>query len=134
MTDTNVGLIYPAGNIPAREVGNAHPSTYGDAALVNLLMEVYARSCAYGTETLHKRWVELHTELLARLEKYASGGTQIMDEFLRKRLLDCIPDSWLDPLLSGSQRIIAQPPTNTDIERLCRALRDRIAVVCKEAE
>jgi hypothetical protein len=55
-----------------------------------------------------------------------------MDEVLRKKILDCVPDTWLDPLLTGPHKVIAQPPTNNDIERVCRGIRDRLVAVCAD--
>lgn len=38
-----------------------------------------------------------------------------------------IPDSWLDPLLTGPSAVIGKPPyTCKDIERLLWALRERL--------
>lgn len=46
----------------------------------------------------------------------------------RRTLADCIPSSWLDPLLSGPTAVIGNPPYNgKDIERLLNAIRDRAA-------
>lgn len=46
-----------------------------------------------------------------------------------KAILDAIPTSWLDPLLSGPEKIAAPPYTCTDVERLLRAVRDRVKVI-----
>jgi hypothetical protein len=56
-----------------------------------------------------------------------------MNDELRKRLLDCVPDTWLDPLLTGPSKVIGEPLTNNNIERVCRGIRDRIAAVCAES-
>jgi hypothetical protein len=53
-----------------------------------------------------------------------------MTEELRKQLLDCVPDNWLDPLLTGPSKVIGELLTNHDIERVCRGIKDRIAAVC----
>lgn len=44
-----------------------------------------------------------------------------------KNIDDPIPTSWLDPLLSGPEKIIHQSPC-PEIELLCNALRERVAV------
>jgi hypothetical protein len=43
-------------------------------------------------------------------------------------LADLVPTNWLDPLLTGKDRAIGQPPYNCrDIENLLRAIKKRIA-------
>jgi hypothetical protein len=40
-----------------------------------------------------------------------------------------IPTGWLDPLLTGPNAVLGQPPYNChDVERLLNAIRARIAV------
>lgn len=56
-----------------------------------------------------------------------------MNEVLRRKLIDCVPDSWLDPLLTGPSKVISDPLTNNDIERVLRGVKDRIVAVCDEA-
>lgn len=42
-------------------------------------------------------------------------------------LLACIPSNWLDPMLTGPQRVIGEPPYDCrDIERVLLAVRYRI--------
>lgn len=42
-------------------------------------------------------------------------------------IADCIPHTWLDPLLSGDARVVGDPPyTGQDIERLMAAVKDRL--------
>jgi len=42
-------------------------------------------------------------------------------------LIECVPDSWLDSLLSGPTAVIGRGPySGDDIERLCKAIRERM--------
>jgi len=42
-------------------------------------------------------------------------------------LLACIPTNWLDPMLTGPQRVVGDPPYDCrDIERVLLAIRYRI--------
>lgn len=50
--------------------GSTPPALYTNEELVDCLLQVYARSCAYQTRSLHDRWVELHAELMHRLPAY----------------------------------------------------------------
>lgn len=44
-----------------------------------------------------------------------------------KEAASCIPDTWLDPLLTGPNAVVGAPPYGCqDIQRLCKALRERI--------
>jgi hypothetical protein len=44
-------------------------------------------------------------------------------------LADLVPTNWLDPLLTGKDRVIGEPPYNCqDIENLLRAIKERIAI------
>ncbi len=56
-----------------------------------------------------------------------------MTDDLKKRLLDCVPDTWLDPLLTGPDKVIGQPLSNGDLQRVCTAIKDRIAAVCADS-
>ncbi len=48
---------------------------------------------------------------------------------VKTRLSSLVPTNWLDPLLTGPDAVIGKPPYGCpDIERLLRAVRDRIAV------
>lgn len=74
VTCPNCGGAHPVGEcrmppcFPAeRTDGWTPPADFGGEELVGCLMEVYARSCTYGTRALHDRWVELRAELLRRL-------------------------------------------------------------------
>jgi hypothetical protein len=43
------------------------------------------------------------------------------------RIKDAIPTNWLDPLLTGPNAVIGEPPyTGLDIERLLQAIKKRI--------
>lgn len=44
----------------------------------------------------------------------------------RQQVLDAIPANWLDPLLSGDDKVIHKSPC-PEIEALLRAMRARIA-------
>ena len=44
-------------------------------------------------------------------------------------ILGAIPTNWLDPLLTGPNKVIGPYPyTGTDIENLLRAVKDRVLV------
>ena len=50
-------------------------------------------------------------------------------------LLACIPTNWLDPILTGPQRVIGDPPYDCrDIERVLLAIRYRIEAHVKANE
>lgn len=53
----------------------------------------------------------------------------------RDRCADMVPTNWLDPLLTGSSKVLpsTQPYRGPDIERLLVAIRDRIATANAEA-
>lgn len=44
----------------------------------------------------------------------------------RQQVLDAIPTNWLDPLLSGPDKVISKSPC-PEIEALLKAVRARIA-------
>lgn len=53
-----------------------------------------------------------------------------MDKTLETRILDAIPHTWLDELLTGPRAVIGRPPYNGhDIERLLSAVKDRVAAL-----
>jgi hypothetical protein len=54
-----------------------------------------------------------------------------MDKIDRVQALDAIPTSWLDNLLSGPSKVIADGGTYTgaDIQNLLLAVRERIAAL-----
>ena len=50
-----------------------------------------------------------------------------------QRLIDAIPTNWLDPLLTGKNAVIGNPPYDCkDIERLLSAIRVRINSIASE--
>lgn len=47
----------------------------------------------------------------------------------QKALIDCVPNNWLDPLLTGPNKIIGKEPfTCRDIENILNAIRKRMSV------
>ena len=45
----------------------------------------------------------------------------------KPRLSDLVPTNWLDPLLTGPQAVVANPPYSClDIARLLRAVKRRL--------
>lgn len=51
---------------------------------------------------------------------------------IRKDILDAIPSTWLDPLLSGPRCVLTLPASGPDVETLLRAVKRRIADVFDE--
>ena len=48
-------------------------------------------------------------------------------QFTSKVLLDAFPSNWCDPLLTGKNAVIGQPPYDCqDIERLMNAVHKRV--------
>lgn len=47
-------------------------------------------------------------------------------------ILDAIPTTWLDPLLTGPDAIAKPPYTCTDIERLMNAVRERVKAIVEK--
>lgn len=53
-----------------------------------------------------------------------------MTKAQRKAILDCVPNNWLDPVLSGENAVVGEAPYGCpDIERLLSAIRDRLTAV-----
>lgn len=48
-------------------------------------------------------------------------------EAREKAILEALPKSWLDPILSGPNQIAKPPYTGADIENIIRAIRRRIS-------
>lgn len=45
-----------------------------------------------------------------------------------ENVADLVPTNWLDPLLTGPRAVLGQPPyTCADVERLLRAVKQRLA-------
>lgn len=42
------------------------------------------------------------------------------------KLLKCVPHTWLDPLMTGDEKVIKTPYDEQDIERLLVAIRKRM--------
>jgi hypothetical protein len=54
-------------------------------------------------------------------------ATEAYAEQVREEAAKQIPTTWLDPLLSGPERIVGDPPYyGKDMERLLQALAQRI--------
>lgn len=54
------------------------------------------------------------------------------DKEITERLADAIPSSWLDPLLTGKNKVIGEPPYDCpDIEHLLNGIRERIKAILK---
>lgn len=51
---------------------------------------------------------------------------------IRKDVLDAIPHTWLDPLLSGPRCVLSLPASGPDVEALLRETKKRIAEVFDE--
>jgi hypothetical protein len=52
-----------------------------------------------------------------------------------KRAVEAVPTSWLDPMLTGPNAVIGNPPYGCpDIERLLNAIRQRITAHLQEQE
>jgi hypothetical protein len=53
---------------------------------------------------------------------------------LTDKLLACVPDTWLDPLLTGPTAVVRSDGAFTcpDIEALCKAIRARLTAVLSE--
>lgn len=63
---------------------------------------------------------------MARIAKAAAKD--VRDNRLRKALREAVPNSWLDPLLTGPKAVLGKPPYDCrDIERLLNAVRERVA-------
>ncbi len=43
-----------------------------------------------------------------------------------QQVLDAIPTNWLDSLLSGPDKVVGDPVTNRDIEKVLQGVRARI--------
>lgn len=58
----------------------------------------------------------------------ADLATKLAAEFgdIREECAKAIPTTWLDPLLTGPDKIAAPPYTGPQIEALLQAIRDRI--------
>ena len=51
-----------------------------------------------------------------------------MTEAEKQMILDAIPTTWLDPLLTGPKNVLGHYPYDgQDIERLLNAIRQRVA-------
>jgi hypothetical protein len=46
----------------------------------------------------------------------------------------CVPTSWLDPLLTGPEKVIGDKPDCRAIEALLRGVQDRIRALRREAK
>jgi hypothetical protein len=61
--------------------------------------------------------------LMQRVRRYYESALPDV----RDQIISLIPDTWLDPLLTGKNKVIGEYPFNErDIEKLLKALRDRI--------
>lgn len=50
-----------------------------------------------------------------------------MTKAQRKAILDCVPNNWLDELLTGANAVVGEAPYGCPgIERLLSAIRDRL--------
>lgn len=56
---------------------------------------------------------------------YANCLQGLRPAALRRAVIFAVPDTWLDPLLSGPEAINV-PASCPDIERLCNAIRMRL--------
>ena len=56
--------------------------------------------------------------------------TKALHKALAMRCAKEVPTSWLDPLLTGTTKVVGEPPYGCpDIERLLNAIRKRIEAV-----
>lgn len=57
----------------------------------------------------------------------APADAQGVGEALKKEILDCVPTTWLDSLLTGPDKVVGSAPFTCDsIERLCKAIKGRL--------
>jgi hypothetical protein len=69
----------------------------------------------------------IRSEAESTLAALASGERVVVS---RAELEACVPSSWLDPLLTGPNKVIGSHPFDCpDIERLLKAIRARIAAL-----
>jgi len=78
-------------------------------------------------------------DIIQAMDKYASEITIVKDsrieklEELVKKIKETIPSTWLDPLLTGRNKVVKEVPYDcNDIENLFNAIRKQIAELEKQ--
>jgi hypothetical protein len=84
---------------------------------------------------------EIADNIIANLERRLNASADKVDslrEQLRvaqERIQNAIPENWLDPLLTGPDAVLRDPPWNCpDIERLLNAIRKRLTPPAESTE
>lgn len=95
--------------------------------------ELAAKRCLQEVERTERRlvWTRERQNALAGIILEHFGPDAVRQA--RRDTADLIPDSWLDPLLSGPEAVIGKPPYSCrHIERLLQAVKKRVETEGKE--
>lgn len=69
---------------------------------------------------------------MARARKHVFVSDVARDAVIEE-CAKCVPTTWLDPLLSGPEKV-AEFHVGADVEKLLRAVRDRIRALASEEQ
>lgn len=93
---------------------------------------LYKSSQLYGNHYVDIPLVFIDVKLKERIDHAIEAQAEVMDELTKasdtiKNIKEAVPTNWLDPLLTGKDSGIGEPPySGNDIEVLLRAIKERI--------